>query len=77
MWFQKVLAEFDNGQQLPVFADLVGNFIHATTFFNDFESAPVFDVYDLMLDKEPQITMEDILNAISKKEKEEVPFSTT
>ena len=70
------MGEFENGVQMPVIADLGGYFIHATTFFSYFENAPVFDVYDLILDKAPQITIEDILNAISKKEKEEVPFPT-
>ena len=74
MWFIRALGEFENGMQVPVIADLGENFFHATTFFDYFSSAPTFDTYDLLLEKEPQITMEDILNAISEKEKEEVPF---
>ena len=77
MWFIKSIGEFENGVQMPVIADLSGNFLHATTFFEYFSGVPTFDTYDLLLSKDetPGITMEDILNAISKKEKE-VDFST-
>ena len=80
MWFQEVIAEFDNGQQISVIADLSENFLHATTFFSYFSDAPTFDTYDLLLDKEPQITLkqglEDILNAISEKEETKEDFTT-
>ena len=76
MWFIKAIGEFGDGQRLPVIADLSESFFHATTFFSHFSTAPVFDTFSLMLDKEPQITMDDILNAISKKEEKEIPFPT-
>ena len=77
MWFIKSLGEFGDGSQIPVIADLSGTSLHVMTFFAYFEDVPIFNTYDLILDdEEPQITMEDILNAISKKEKEEVPFPT-
>ena len=76
MWFIKSLGEFDNGVQIPVIADLSGTSLHAMSFFTYFGEAPIFNTYDLMLEKEPQLTMEDILNAISKKEEKEIPFPT-
>lgn len=75
MWFKKALAEFENGVQTPVYTDLGENTLHATLFFAYFEDAPVFNTYDLMLDEEPQVTLEDILNAISEKEEEETDFT--
>ena len=75
MWFIKSLGEFGDGTQIPVIADLSGTSLHAMSFFGYFEDAPTFDTYDLLLEKEPQITVEDILNAISKKEKEETDFT--
>ena len=80
MWFIQTIGEFENGMQVPVIADLSESSFHATTFFDYFSSAPTFDIYDLLLDKEPQITLkqglEDILNAISEKEEKEIPFPT-
>ena len=80
MWFIKAIGEFENGVQLPVYADLGENFVYATVFFNYFSDAPIFNTFDLMLDKEPQVGLEqglkDILNAISEKEEKEVPFPT-
>ena len=80
MWFIKAIGEFDNGMQLPVIADLGEYVVYPTVFFSYFSSAPTFDIYDLLLDKEPQVTLKQglkgILNAISEKEKEEVPFPT-
>jgi hypothetical protein len=75
MWFIHAIGEFENGAQVPVIADLGESSFYATTFFDYFSSVPTFDTYDLLLDKEPQITLEDILNAISEKE-EEIPFPT-
>ena len=71
MWFKRAIAEFEGGVRLPVIVDLGDESIHATTFFDYFEDAPIFNTYDLILDREPQITLDDILNAISKKETEE------
>ena len=80
MWFIKSLGEFSDGSQIPVIADLSGTSLHAMSFFSYFEEAPVFNTYDLMLDKEPQVTLkqglEDILNAISEKKEKEIPFPT-
>ena len=76
MWFVKSLGEFGDGSQIPVIADLSGTSLHAMSFFTYFEDAPTFNTYDLILDDESQVTLEDILNAISKKEKEEIPFPT-
>jgi len=76
MWFIKSLGEFSDGSQIPVIADLSGTSLHPMSFFSYFEEAPVFNTYDLMLDKEPQVTMDDILNAISEKKEEEIPFPT-
>ena len=76
MWFIKALGEFENGMQLPVVADLGEYAVYPTVFFNYFSDAPILNTFDLLLDKEPQITLGDILNAISEKEKEEIPFPT-
>ena len=76
MWFIQAIGEFENGAQVPVIADLSESSFHATTFFDYFSSATRFDTYDLLLEKEPQVTLDDILNAISEKEKEEIPFPT-
>ena len=80
MWFIQAIGEFEDGQRHPVYADLSESYVYATAFFNYFSDAPTFDTYDLMLESEPQVTLkqglEDILNAISEKEKEEVPFPT-
>ena len=75
MWFQKAVCEIENGQQMPVIADLGGNFLHATIFFNYFNTVPVFNIFDLLLSKD-ETSLEDILNAISKKEEKEIPFPT-
>jgi hypothetical protein len=76
MWFIRAMAEFDNGEMIPVYADLSESYVHATLFFDYFSDAQIFDTYDLMWETEPQVTLEDILNAFSEKEKEEVNFST-
>lgn len=75
MWFMKAVGEFENGQQMPVIADLGGNFVHATAFFNYFSAAPIFSTFDLVLSKH-QTSLEDILNAISKKEETKEDFTT-
>lgn len=76
MWFIKSLGEFGDGSQIPVIADLSGTSLHPMSFFSYFEDAPIFNTFDLILDEEPQVTLEDILNAISKKEEKEIPFPT-
>lgn len=76
MWFIKSMGEFENGVQIPVIADLSGTSLHAMSFFSYFEDAPTFNTYDLVLDEEPQITLKDILNAISEKEEKETGFTT-
>ena len=76
MWFIQAIGEFEDGQRHPVYADLSESYVYATAFFDHFSDAETFNTYDLMLEREPQITLEDILNAISEKEKEEVPFPT-
>ena len=80
MWFIKSLGEFGDGSQIPVIADLSGTSLHPMLFFSYFEDVPTFNTYDLILDEEPQVTskqgLEDILNAISEKKEEEIPFPT-
>ena len=80
MWFIKSLGEFGDGSQIPVIADLSGTSLHPMSFFSYFEDAPIFNTFDLILDKEPQVTLkqglEDILNAVSEKKEEEIPFPT-
>lgn len=78
MWFRKVTAEFENGVQLPVIADLSGNFLHATTFFDYFKNAPIFNTCDLLLprDETLDMTLEDILRAISEEESPEIDFTS-
>ena len=76
MWFIKSLGEFGDGSQIPVIADLSGTSLHAMSFFAYFGDAPIFNTYDLILKDEPQVRLEDILNAISKKEEKEIPFPT-
>jgi hypothetical protein len=79
MWFIKSLGEFGDGSQIPVIADLSGTSLHPMSFFSYFEDAPIFNTFDLMLDdenEEPQVTVEDILNAISEKKEKEIPFPT-
>ena len=71
----KATGVFEDGE-LSVIADLSGTSLHAMTFFAYFEDAPTFNTYDLLLEKEPQVKLEDILNAISKKEEKEIPFPT-
>ena len=70
MWFIKSLGEFGDGLQIPVIADLSGTSLYAMSFFSYFSSAPTFNTYDLILDRE------DILNVISKKEEKEISFPT-
>ncbi|GAF74663.1 unnamed protein product [marine sediment metagenome] len=76
MWFIKSLGEFGDGSQIPVIADLSGTSLHAMSFFSYFSDAPTFNTYDLILDEEPQVTLEDILNAISEKEETKEDFTT-
>ena len=75
MWFKKAMGVFEDGE-IPVIADLSGTSLHPMLFFSYFEDAPTFNTYDLILDEEPKVTLEDILNAISKKEEKEIPFPT-
>ena len=75
MWFMKAMGVFEDGETL-VIADLSGTSLHPMSFFSYFEDAPIFNTFDLILDEEPQVTMEDILNAISEKKEKEIPFPT-
>lgn len=84
MWFTKVLGQLEDGSCIPVYADLGENYIFGTTFFDYFNDAPTFDIYDLTFLSEsvesetPMLDeIEHILDVISKEKKAKKDIAST
>ena len=76
MWFIKATGRFENGMSLPVIADLSGEHIYPTAFFNHFSNAPVYNMLTIAIPDVLENSAEvlSILleeDAISEKEREE------
>ena len=76
MWFIRATGQFENGMNIPVIADLSGEHMYPTAFFNHFSDAPVHNSFTLAFPDTLHNSTEllDILledDAISKEEREE------
>ena len=76
MWFIKATGQFENGMNIPVIADLLGNYVYPTAFFNYFSDVPVYNSFTIALPNTLEnsqellgILLED--DAISKEERKE------
>ena len=65
MWFQKAMMEMD-GQRIMLVADLDGERIYPSLFFAHFNTAPIFNTYDLVLDTMvvETITTSDLIDGL-------------